>query len=435
MAKASETGLTAQRLLKRLALPAPVLRLEGAGGTAPAGPVTDPRQRLEAARRLLAQLAAGTPDVDEAVVDRIIRDAEEALRKLDGDGEQAELRTGEILGLEAVIESDGSRPVLFVQDGTIDLQTPELNEGLGTYWREDAGRHLKNIERVVASVGAVQLPAFNNKRFGTAFVIAPGLVMTNRHVLEEAAQLVGGVWKWKYVVEVDFRGEYQRTEEHRFPLGEVLFTGPDAIERRVDFSHLDIAIIRVGGDQGKLPPPLTFERSVERVAVRAGPQPPIYVVGFPAQPFIQPPVQPPIQPPIQPDDVGQAPPQAGHEYEEVLERLYRKRYGSKRWSPGLVDAGAGQLAEDERGWIMSHDASTLAGNSGSCVVDFGETGERVVGLHFGGRPRVENWAHVVAALQHPLSGVEGIEWVEGPVETTTETISDNPECRAPSSTG
>ena len=44
------------------------------------------------------------------------------------------------------------------------------------------------------------------------------------------------------------------------------------------------------------------------------------------------------------------------------------------------------------------------------MVDFGETGERVVGVHFGGRPRAENYAHVVAALQESLDAIEGISW-------------------------
>jgi len=47
----------------------------------------------------------------------------------------------------------------------------------------------------------------------------------------------------------------------------------------------------------------------------------------------------------------------------------------KRFSPGVVV-----------GWKDSnnfkHDASTLRGSSGSCIVDFED--RRVVGLHFGG---------------------------------------------------
>lgn len=44
--------------------------------------------RLEFGRRLLVHFVAGTADVDEATGDRIISDAEEAGRKLDGDGEK-----------------------------------------------------------------------------------------------------------------------------------------------------------------------------------------------------------------------------------------------------------------------------------------------------------------------------------------------------------
>jgi len=391
---------SAGRLLKRLTTLAPDSALEGLGlpEAAAAAPMADAQSRLEVGRRRLLHLAAGTSDVDEATVDRIIQDAEEALRKLDDDGENAVLTKGEAFGLEAVIESDGSRPVLFLQDGSINLDAPELQGSLSARWKYDAARFLGGIKKVAASVGAVQLPAFGNKRFGTAFVIAPGLVVTNRHVLEEAAQLVNGVWQWRYAVEVDFSGEYQRPSESCFPLGEVVFVGPDPINRRINFSNLDLAVIRVSGDLANLPAPLSFEGTVDRVAVRDDRQPPIYVVGFPAQPLLE------------PGKAGNAAPRAGHEYEEILEKLYKNRFGSKRWAPGLVEAGAGQLAGDTRKWIMSHDASTLGGNSGSCVVDFGETGERVVGVHFGGRPRVENYAHVVAALRESLDAIEGISW-------------------------
>jgi len=157
-------------------------------------------------------------------------------------------------------------------------------------------------------------------------------------------------------------------------------------------------VLRLADGASEFPRPLSLERDAARATVGAS-QPPIYVMGFPAEPIVAEAAP------------GNPPPRAGHEYEEVLERLYRNRFGSKRWAPGLVEAGPGQLAADQRSWTMSHDASTLGGNSGSCVVDFQRNGERVVGLHFGGRARVENYAHVMAALRQELAEVHDIEWV------------------------
>ena len=58
-----------------------------------------------------------------------------------------------------------------------------------------------------------------------------------------------------------------------------------------------------------------------------------------------------------------------------------------------------QLDKDTENWIITHDASTLIGNSGSCVVDLSDSGKRVIGLHFGGFWRKENYAHAIAKLQ------------------------------------
>ncbi len=388
---------SAKRLMKRLALPAGGVESGGPDLESPGIPETD--ERLAAARAVLKRLAQQTPDVDETVVDQMIRDAEEALRKLNDEGEDAVLTPSQAFGVEAVIESDGSRPVLFVQDGTIDLRAPELEDSLAVRWQGAASAFIDQINNVVHAVGGVQLPAFENQRVGTAFALAPGLVITNSHVLEEIAKFVGGKWQWKFDAEVDFIGEHERTGTNTFKLKEVLLTGPTPINRQVNFAKLDLAVIRVEGDESLFPKPLSFERKLDRVTVGEGRQPPVYVVGFPAKPHLA------------PGEAAQDSPPLGHEYQEVLDKLYRNRFGSKRWAPGLVEAGAGQLSGDAKKWVMSHDASTLGGKSCSCIVDFANNGERVVGLHFGGRPRVENYAHVVAALQESLAEIENISWV------------------------
>ena len=80
------------KLLRRLVMPKSVDGLESAGlegliQPEAGSPMVDARQRLAAAERLLKQLASGAPNVDEATIDRIIADGEEALKKLYGEGE------------------------------------------------------------------------------------------------------------------------------------------------------------------------------------------------------------------------------------------------------------------------------------------------------------------------------------------------------------
>src|SRR5438874_1777680 len=71
MTEAPGTPPSAARLLRRLATPAAPTGLESLDPPEAAAPMEDARQRLEAAERLLKRLAAGTPDVDEATIDRI----------------------------------------------------------------------------------------------------------------------------------------------------------------------------------------------------------------------------------------------------------------------------------------------------------------------------------------------------------------------------
>jgi V8-like Glu-specific endopeptidase len=64
--------------------------------------------------------------------------------------------------------------------------------------------------------------------------------------------------------------------------------------------------------------------------------------------------------------------------------------------------------------VFGHDATTLSGNSGSCVVDLGNDGRLVVGLHFAGVPKQANYAHSSACLRGPLAelGLGWKDWLE-----------------------
>ena len=81
---------------------------------------------------------------------------------------------------------------------------------------------------------------------------------------------------------------------------------------------------------------------------------PVYVIGYPIKDTGTPPAPLPI-----------------------LRRVFGRdeSLGMKRFAPGLVMGWEGQHQ-------FHHDASTLAGSSGSCIVDFDD--HRVVGLHYAG---------------------------------------------------
>jgi serine protease len=60
------------------------------------------------------------------------------------------------------------------------------------------------------------------------------------------------------------------------------------------------------------------------------------------------------------------------------------------------------LTNDTRNWVMSHDATTLGGNSGSIVVSV-NVGLPACALHFAGAPLTANYAHALSAVR--ASGV------------------------------
>lgn len=74
----------------------------------------------------------------------------------------------------------------------------------------------------------------------------------------------------------------------------------------------------------------------------------------------------------------------------LLEQLFKSTFGCKRVAPGLVTRATTSMPKSPRHWTVGHDATTLAGNSGSVVLVLGRA-------NYGGRssePR-ENWCHVL----------------------------------------
>jgi hypothetical protein len=127
-------------------------------------------------------------------------------------------------------------------------------------------------------------------------------------------------------------------------------------------------------DGNDFPPALRFDRSEGSIQRDRK----IYLMGFPGEPA------------------------AGTENLDALDLIFGDTYGVKRWAPGQIGERTGEHPDDSKAWVLSHDASTLGGNSGSCVVDLTNDGLRVLGLHFSGLRRQDNYAHAMAELQHYL---------------------------------
>jgi serine protease len=351
----------------------------GAGGADPSE-----QGRLD---RLGAALATSNPvpDMEQATIKQeVLAGARSGLAKMNQGEPSHNFTLGEHIGLEAVILTNGERPSLFIRDGFVDTNASDIGD-----WGLRFIRFQDEIRKVTASVGRIDVPV-RPWFAGTCFVAAEGLVVTNRHVLEAiATQDAAGAWtlNWPDATSVDFIAEDGAAAATKFKITDVAFAGPDPINGTINFAHLDMAILRVdpaSDAANSFPKAVTFETDTAQPRVRRD----LYLVGFPGEPRIW---------------TFDGVPPVGHETSQVISTLFNNKFGVKRLAPGVVKAGAGEVANDLKKWICTHDASTLGGNSGSCVVDLSGDGFRVIGLHFAGANREQNWAHVAARLRDQLS--------------------------------
>lgn len=315
---------------------------------------------------------------DADALERLMDGARRGLRELGSNGDGAHLGRTEIAGLEAVVYSDGSRPVLFVEDDFVDLTDPAAAVYATTLALREDG-----VRTICQGVGRVQDLATGDACIGTAWALGEGLVVTNYHVLEaistKASRADGSfTGVLNPGASIDFGGEIGGgPPARRFPIRHVAGVGSAGAAERVhpefwdlNFDGLDLALLELGPVDGQqFPDALTIARGDDPTThgALASPQRGIFAVGFPAD--------------------------AGELEEDVFMSLFGGEVGVKRLTPGIVTAGRGELEGDDREWIIGHDASTLGGSSGSVVVDRGADECKVLGLHFAGISGRVNLAH------------------------------------------
>lgn len=228
--------------------------------------------------------------------------------------------------------------------------------------------HETALATLAAAVGRVR----SGSVLGTAFLVAPDLVMTNNHVAASFAD----PRDWSRVGQptFEFDGEIVGLDTS----GPFAVVGPVDVPNptgRFDPGKLDIALVRLAAPLiGRMLPPLAISAQV-----RAGD--PIAAIGFPAAP----------------GSPGEEP---------AARRVFGPDYKASRWlSPGRLTQPPGSRIgtdgpADPAGWIVQHDASVLGGSSGSMIVDM--LSGAVVAIHFGtflnrrNRPET-NYAHVLPA--------------------------------------
>lgn len=323
-------------------------------------------------------LLIGNARLSDSGRNELLSGAEEALASaLTG----KQLSTRGRVGLEALICLTG-RPAIPTHDGNIDLKHPIVAD-----WADRLVSFVYDgtLASRIRGVGRIDS---DGEHIGTGFVVGHDLVLTNRHVLQSIATATPRRErpdKWvlhEEPITIDFSDEPDPTDEsRRFRITEVLGWGEhEIIDKVTPLSYLDAALLRVdrGREPSVFPKPLPLNRdhrSGERHRA-------VVAIGYPAPP-------------------SSFPRDAAGEFDiEILDRLKQlfPVYRRKHVSPGFVTNQATGVKTDENYWTLCYDATTLTGSSGSSLIGLeGDAG--VVGLHFGGIWRKENYAHATAWLK------------------------------------
>ncbi|WP_376964168.1 S8/S53 family peptidase [Azospirillum sp. A26] len=312
---------------------------------------------------------------------------------------------------EALIRLTG-RPALRVDaNGFVDLDSPRMDS-----WGPDLTVRRHGIKAIIAATGRIDMTVDGvSSHVGTGTVVGPGLVMTNRHVIDAFAEPLprpGGGHDFKLTAPVTINFDPAAQAADRcFTVEGVVAAGPDRIGEYVDVRKLDMALLAVSATSATGNAALPAAVKLAGFPDLGNPARNIVVVGYPAKP----------------NYAAGIDPATGQQSLDIWDRLwelYGEDYGFKYISPGEVERKPGELPEDLRAWAFGHDATTLWGNSGSCILSLTGDGDTVCGLHFGGAPKRVNMAHdlwavrLVATGGGPAGGgidgeiVEGLNWVD-----------------------
>jgi endonuclease G len=279
--------------------------------------------------------------------------------------------------LEAIVRIAG-RPPLMVRNDRVEGKAA-LIEGAEDpdAFPHDIADKITSVEHFLASVGRVEFINHAKSWGGTAWVVqsdAKGLlVVTNRHVAVEVARRShrgDGVFLFAPTSNARYGARVNTAEEPGTPANPTRLHRIEGFTYIADDLQADVAIARLRLPENPALAPLaipladTDAQSGELVAV----------IGYPAA-----------------DPYRNDP--------SAMDRYFRGLYDVKRFSPGRVTAAAA----DE---VLSHDCTTLGGNSGSPVISLDQ--RAAIGLHFAGEYGVANSAVRASTLRALMAGERGL---------------------------
>ncbi|MBI6883435.1 trypsin-like serine peptidase [Pseudomonas putida] len=320
----------------------------GVPGKADAGALAE---RLEKDPRISALEA-------QALATQLVIFANAGLKRLEEGVPDWHLSDQQVSAFEAVMQVRG-RPALRVKDN--DVEDLDRHPG-AEFWATYVDLYRNRLQQAIGATGAVRVRDVWGNAWGqgTAFLVAPDLVLSNRHVLippgngqalvQRLPGALGAQLKNGFNVTIDFAYEHGRYGQRSHRVLDVPFIAAAD-------DPVDAALLRIEPVSGSKPLVISRE-SVERLDY-------LYVIGHPGRVLVV-------------DDKVNA-------VFGTLDECKRLSVGRKYALDGFDPAE------------LVHDASTFGGYSGGPVLGFDEL--QVRALHYWGDPRVGNRAISATALQ------------------------------------
>jgi len=272
---------------------------------------------------------------------------------------------GSMMGFEAIVRRTG-RPPLLVLNNEVVLE-PLVD------FPSDINGKIAETQKITASVGRIEFVNAAQAWGGTGWVVdkkADGhLILTNRHVAKIVARrladgravfLRSPVTGVRYGALVDFNREQGALPEaaRQAQAIEIVYLAEDAAA--------DMALLKVRKAENAdwiMPDPVPLaprEATSEEI---------VALIGFPAF--------------------------DSRNDRSAMDEYFRDLYDVKRFAPG-------KIKDRPQGAILSHDCTSLGGNSGSPLLSLDQKG--AVGLHFAGVYGVENSAVSTSTIKDLLKG-------------------------------
>jgi endonuclease G len=313
------------------------------------------------------------PKLAEELADRWLDEALEVASSVDS------------LIAEETIVMRTTRPVLAIKENQAELVFKDQKDS--EIWKSRLVTAKDIVSSTVRAVGRIELAGCAEFSWvGTGWLVAPNILVTNRHVAAVFATSRGAELVFKagsdgaIKASVDFLQEVDNPSTQVFRLIRPLHIEGSA--------GPDLAFFAVEQERGPLASPIRLSARKPTETPNAA------TIGYPAQDSRIPDV-------------------------DLMESIYGRIYDKKRLAPGAVTR-----VEDLR---ILHDCTTLGGNSGSVVIDL-DTGE-ALGLHFSGSFLRTNYAVRSDVVKQRLEQLD--KKAPQSRETTASSSPGTPQRRAP----